>query len=94
MKTELCENCLVAETCGHKNCIHYDKTNTFEGTMTIKFYKHDRGEVRGITIDAPSKKVLGRKLKIIKNIFMTKIDPENPHKNLPYNIHFELHKRP
>lgn len=44
---------------------------TYEGTFTIKWWKHDRGDVRAITIDCADKSELKEKTDKAKRAFMT-----------------------
>jgi hypothetical protein len=71
---------------------------TFEGTITIKWYKNDSyGDRRPITIDCEDRDELNKRLSKIKNDFMTKGDDPTFtfYKNTgrPYSISFYLTER-
>lgn len=57
---------------------------TFEGIMTIKWYKNDNGDARGITIDTESRKTLNDELKEIRRKFMKEQDPESDEARLAH----------
>jgi hypothetical protein len=65
------------------------KLRTFEGKMTIKWYKNDNGDVRPLTIDTENEKTLNIKLEQIKNDFLSK--GENG--EIPYSIQFKMSER-
>jgi len=66
---------------------------TFEGVMTIKWYKNDRGDSRGITIDTENRKTLNAELKRIRCLFMTEQDPESDVERLACSVSFEMNER-
>jgi hypothetical protein len=66
------------------------RMRTFEGTITIKWYKNDwGGDKRPITIDVDTDEELNLEKKRIENAFMT--EPEND--KLPYSVKLELRER-
>ncbi len=74
---------------------------TFEGLMTIKWYKNDSGDVRGITIDTKNRKTLNIELKEIRRRFMEVPETDNEvierygrdPDELAYSVKFEMNER-
>ena len=66
---------------------------TFEGLMTIKWYKNDSGDVRGITIDTKNTKTLRVELKEIRRLFMEEQDENEDDGKLAYSVKFEMNER-
>ncbi|MDO5607622.1 MAG: hypothetical protein Q4G08_04105 [Capnocytophaga sp.] len=71
---------------------------TYEGTMTIKWYKNDNGDTRPLTLGVKDEKELNTIKERIKQDFLTLgDDPTLPNpKNIgrvAYSVHFRLTKR-
>ena len=63
---------------------------TYEGTMTIKWYKNDHGgDRRPLTIDTKNRETLQKELMHIRNKFLNK--GENG--NHPFSIKFNINER-
>ncbi len=73
--------------------------NTYEGTMIIKWYKNDNGDVRPLRVECNSKSELDLELQRIKSLYMTIGDDPTYHlvkkeniNNPAFNVLFYLNE--